>query len=545
MSQRKVTRGQIRLDQSVDLGLDRPHVQRVAVMVENFAYLDSFPHDENVSDLEDCETSSDDLESTEDEEPVPSTSKGAGRKRKRCGIRYRMPIGRGDDDDDDDEDVYTGGSTTFEARSFDFDESGAGMTEKCGVRDSSCEYEYFLEFFDTELLDLIVRETNRHRRILLETRGEDAPRYVLEYSEVTRDEVMRFLCVIMFTCHVEMHRMEDYWTTVEPFETQGARQLMSRKRFFQLLRLLHFGGNRSAATKLDNLRKVRPVLEHLRRKFQEKFRPYQHVRVDDSFMTCREAFDKQQSFGVKIYIFSDVQSNYMTDFMIYTGKDTDIPIDEELGVFGSVVKTFVTPHLHKHHIIHVNHCCSNQRLLQFLKDNGTGACSTMMKKGSFHNEQDVIACEAGSNRDKCMLISSVDCIQNRAPWHVRLFFRLVDMSVLNAYYLYVVKNGKKQPLATFSKEVVQQLVERFPSEHPPLINRGVVEVQERRLVERHFVSPVPATAGSHRPRRRCHVCATSSRRPKRDQKTYYMCKECGVGLCVAPCFREYHTLQEF
>ena len=69
----------------------------------------------------------------------------------------------------------------------------------------------------------------------------------------------------------------------------------------------------------------------------------------------------------------------MLDFIVYTGKDTDIAVDNELGVSGSVVKTFLSSHLGKYHIIYFDNWYSSPKLLKFLSDDNTGACGTVRK----------------------------------------------------------------------------------------------------------------------------------------------------------------------
>ena len=59
------------------------------------------------------------------------------------------------------------------------------------------------------------------------------------------------------------------------------------------------------------------------------------------------------------------------------------------------------------------------------------------------------------------------------------------------------------------------------------------------MIDWHFPSPVSETAvqGWNIPRR-CHVCAMMKRWRK---DTRFMWTQCGVALCIHPCFTEYHT----
>ena len=199
--------------------------------------------------------------------------------------------------------------------------------------------------------------------------------------------MIRFLCMIMLMSHIKKRRLAEYWTTIEVFETRGIRNLMSRDRFLQLLRLLHFSDNaRANEREGDRLKKIRPVLDHLRRKFSEKFKPFQDLCVDESLMLWRGRLsfrqyipDKRHRFGIKLFVFCDAETDYMLDFIVYTGKDTEIITDNDLGISGSVVKTFLSPHLGKKHIVYFDNWYSSPKLLRFLSVNDTGACGTVRK----------------------------------------------------------------------------------------------------------------------------------------------------------------------
>lgn len=112
------------------------------------------------------------------------------------------------------------------------------------------------------------------------------------------------LSITLIMAHDRKHRTDDYWTTDEVFELRFVRKLMSRDRFLQLLRHLHCTDN-TQATSDDKLHEVRPVNDYLRRKFREKFTPFQDLCTDESQMLWNGRlgfFPKRQRFGVKIFI---------------------------------------------------------------------------------------------------------------------------------------------------------------------------------------------------------------------------------------------------
>lgn len=52
----------------------------------------------------------------------------------------------------------------------------------------------------------------------------------------------------------------------------------------------------------------------------------------------------------------------------------------------------------------------------------------------------------------------------------------------------------------------------------------------------------PIHLGSENNRKMCKVCYKTSNKPT---KTFYACEICGVGLCISPCFKVYHTDTNF
>ena len=64
-----------------------------------------------------------------------------------------------------------------------------------------------------------------------------------------------------------------------------------------------------------------------------------------------------------------------------------------------------------------------------------------------------------------------------------------------------------------------------------------LSVKPLRLIGRHFPEYCPPTEKRARPLRACAQC----RKKKIRKESSYWCKDCEVGLCAAPCFRDWHT----
>ena len=96
-------------------------------------------------------------------------------------------------------------------------------------------------------------------------------------------------------------------------------------------------------------------------------------------------------------------------------------------------------------------------------------------------------------------------------------------------------------------------VQMMPAEGAKVGRRSVEPL--RRLKGRHFPSKLKSDPGKRRPTRRCAVCNPAerqilkslgmSKRKRPGRESSYECRECGVGLCVAPCFRLYHEYENY
>ena len=496
---------------------------------------------------------------------------------------------------------------SFIPSAFDFDVNNSGLTNVFTLTEDAKELDYFLLFFDDEIVDHIVRETNRYYLQMREENPNCLGRsHQLSWKPVSSNDIYMFFCIQLTMSHVKKNRIYDYWSLDEVFETPIFPKLMSRDRFLQILRCLHFSDNTQRDGN-DKLGKVRPVITHLRRRYKELFTPYQDLCIDESLLLWRGRLgfrqyipSKRHRYGIKLFVLCDVQTDYILDFIVYTGLTTDIEHEKVLGISGSVVKTFLRDYFQKYHVLYCDNWYSSPILFRYLFENKTGACGTVRadrkhipKNLPSPPQGEMLARQSNNmglvkwndnkmvhlldtvhpthmiDTDKTtrngeivrkpapvvhynkgmrivdkndMLLSSVECVRKTLRWYLKLFNHMLDMSVMNAYHLYVYKTGKKVPLLDFSKDLIRQMIAKYWVDVQGV---GRVGVRVSRLTARHFPSPIPPLPNTARPRRRCHVCSHTQQRLRSRQTTYFMCIECGVPLCVHPCFGEYHTLRHF
>lgn len=124
-------------------------------------------------------------------------------------------------------------------------------------------------------------------------------------------------------------------------------------------------------------------------------------------------------------------------------------------------------------------------------------------------------------------------------WTKKLFFHLLDMTILNSYLLHKSVGGKKTHKA-FREELVRNLITEVLG-----TNASVKPGPGRPTSASTKLSRLEVKYSQHWPskgsRRRCRVCSSKNKYIR----TAYSCKKCDVGLCVDDCFEKWHTHVNF
>ena len=121
-------------------------------------------------------------------------------------------------------------------------------------------------------------------------------------------------------------------------------------------------------------------------------------------------------------------------------------------------------------------------------------------------------------------------------WWKRVFFHLLDLSIVNSYILFKTATGSKMTLLEFRSSVATNLIDGLECPR----KRHVASAPELplRLTERASPEPIPDKG-----RVDCKVC--SDRRVGQRHQMGYRCKLCHTVLCLYPCFERYHTLKNY
>jgi len=131
--------------------------------------------------------------------------------------------------------------------------------------------------------------------------------------------------------------------------------------------------------------------------------------------------------------------------------------------------------------------------------------------------------------------------QSSKRWTTKLFFHILDLTVLNSWIL-LSSCGAKYTHRDFRLLLVRKLIEEAEDSqdrpNPRLVVRPSVGAKNVLLLESCHNKHWPVKSSTQMC---CYLCAYLSQR----KGTVYKCTRCDVGLFNLPCFVEYHTKVNF
>jgi hypothetical protein len=174
--------------------------------------------------------------------------------------------------------------------------------------------------------------------------------------------------------------------------------VFSRKRFWQVLRSMHFNrpffkedGERDkdkedAARKKDPLYKIRWFIDAMNQAFGDNFVPGAKIAIDEAMCGWKGAISFKQfnpmkpvKHGIKFFVVADCQTHYMIRFQIYTGKTKANPEWSNLGATASTVLELCRNYFGSHRQVFMDNFYSSIPLFDALADRGLWACGTVRK----------------------------------------------------------------------------------------------------------------------------------------------------------------------
>ncbi|XP_069814605.1 piggyBac transposable element-derived protein 4-like [Dendropsophus ebraccatus] len=259
------------------------------------------------------------------------------------------------------------------------------------------EVDFFKLFFSEDLLAHMVHHTNLYAQQRIDSHPTSYFARVQNWTPTNSVELQKFWGLLLNMGLVKKTGIRDYWSSDILYNTPLNSTVMTRTRFEDILKCLHYNDNSRCPPpqdpSYDRLYKVRPVIDHYATKFSQVYTPSQNVVVDESLVSFKGRLhfrqylpNKRARYGIKMYKACESSTGYTFRFQIYEGKDSKIEppnCPPNLKISGKIVWDLIYPILGKGYHLYIDNFYNSVPLLTTLSTQSTLACGTIRrnKKG--------------------------------------------------------------------------------------------------------------------------------------------------------------------
>ena len=157
--------------------------------------------------------------------------------------------------------------------------------------------EIFFLFFTPPLLELIVEQTNKYAA---ECMGQE--KYE-KWDKVTIEELCAYMGFMLLMGIVHLPSLYDYCKNDEVYHYSPIANKISRNRFHELHRYLHFVDNSTllppGSPDYDRLGKVRPVADILSERVAAVYEPGRDISIDEAMIPFKGRSSLKQYMPLK------------------------------------------------------------------------------------------------------------------------------------------------------------------------------------------------------------------------------------------------------
>ena len=173
----------------------------------------------------------------------------------------------------------------------------------------------FKVFFSATLIDFIVTQTNLYASQVM-----SAAQYA-KWTDVTAEEIWAFFRFMILMGINQLPALRDYWKLDPTYRYNPIACKITRDRFLEILRYIHFVDNTTLLQRpdpaYDKLGKIRPVIDHLSEQFLSAYNPHQQVSIDEAMIAFKGRSSMKQYIpkkpikrGFKAWVRADAVTGY-------------------------------------------------------------------------------------------------------------------------------------------------------------------------------------------------------------------------------------------
>ena len=308
----------IKVNEVADLALlsdsDESSIENESDENEYLFSSDSDVEEEESDDASDGMAISDEESSDPD---APSTSLAAQRPHKQRNVPARNRTN------------YVWGPATRQPQLDSFAGS-PGPTTLANVTDIENCLDYFQLIVTDDILDAVVKETNRYaEQFFLASGALSRHSRANQWKPLTLPELKTFLGLTLATGLLSKRgHISEYWSKNPILFTPFFGQTMSRNRYQNITKFLHFNNNETRPSdSADKLYKLRPIHDAIVENWRALYNPDEQISIDEGMLKWRGRLsfkvynkDKPTKYGIKAYILADSNSGYCWNMDIYYGQ---------------------------------------------------------------------------------------------------------------------------------------------------------------------------------------------------------------------------------
>jgi len=243
-------------------------------------------------------------------------------------------------------------------------------------------FEILKTFLDSRIIQSVLHQTNLRAQQIQRSN----PNTLKTWTVLEENELWVFLALQLLIGIVKKPQIKDYWSTDELIETPIFAKTMSRNRFEEILRCLHFSDNENPPQGQTRLWKLGNFLPCLIKNFEACINPGEFLCVDESLLDFkgRLAFLqynplKRSRFGIKYFALVDCETKLLVKMIVYLGKQTrvDSRAKELCGIGGATVIKLLDGYYEKNHKVVLDNWFNSPKLQELLTYNNTYCLGTV------------------------------------------------------------------------------------------------------------------------------------------------------------------------
>lgn len=484
---------------------------------------------------------------------------------------------------------------------FNFDIPYGVRPELAGALIGSSPIEFYSLFLDSEILNLMVDQTNLYATQVLMS-GQDISQYSRSraWEPTSVQEMKKFVGILGYMGLMNLPSIRHYWSTKKLYRVSVLSEVMSRNRFELLLKFWHFNDNENCPDAGDRGYKLEKLTQSLLNKFQDAYTPGPIYCIDESLVPFRGRLiikqyipQKAHKYGVKLFKLC-CSNGYTWNLKMYSGKERDpnctvptkivMELSEKLLDNG---RTAITDNYYTSLELARKLLDRQTHLLGTLRSNRKGNPTEVTKKAlkvgeviGKENQEGICIMKWKDKRDVLMLStkhsaetatvnrrtgpvqkpiavidynaakSAIDlsdqmssynsALRKTIKWYRKIAIELLlGTAVVNAHFLYQEVNDKKISITEFREQIVENLL--FPSDENQ--NTDMPGPSKKRKLNSHQFKKKDGPA--HKNRKYCHGCYKKKQKGLMEKnkvpKVTTYCDDCEEKphFCIS-CFAEYH-----